>query len=43
MLQRLDKVYDSELMMITERLLIENPDNYTLWNIRREAFVNNDW
>ena len=41
--KRLDKVYDSELMMVTERLLIENPDNYTLWNIRREAFVNNDW
>lgn len=43
MFQRQNKIYDDELMLITERLLIENPDNYTLWNIRREAFTENNW
>ncbi|XP_053980246.1 geranylgeranyl transferase type-2 subunit alpha [Hylaeus volcanicus] len=41
--KRKDQIYDDELMKITERLLLENPDIYTLWNIRREAFTNNDW
>ncbi|KZC09465.1 Geranylgeranyl transferase type-2 subunit alpha, partial [Dufourea novaeangliae] len=41
--KRKDKTYDDELMMVIERLLIENPDIYTLWNIRREAFTNNEW
>ncbi|KOX68050.1 Geranylgeranyl transferase type-2 subunit alpha [Melipona quadrifasciata] len=39
--KRKDKIYDDELMMVTERMV--NPDIYTLWNIRREAFTNNDW
>ncbi|XP_076381613.1 rab geranylgeranyltransferase subunit alpha isoform X1 [Megalopta genalis] len=41
--KRRDQIYDDELMTVTERLLIENSDIYTLWNIRREAFTKNDW
>ncbi|CAD1476615.1 unnamed protein product, partial [Heterotrigona itama] len=40
--KRKDKIYDEELMMVTERMVLQNPDIYTLWNIRREAFTNND-
>lgn len=43
MLQRKDKIYDEELMMVTERMVLQNPDIYTLWNIRREAYINNNW
>lgn len=41
--KRKDKIYDDELMTVTERMLLQNPYIYTLWNIRREAFLNNDW
>ncbi|KAF3429991.1 hypothetical protein E2986_00878 [Frieseomelitta varia] len=41
--KRKDKIYDDELMTVTERMVLQNPDIYTLWNIRREAFINNDW
>ncbi|XP_076182384.1 rab geranylgeranyltransferase subunit alpha isoform X1 [Ptiloglossa arizonensis] len=41
--KRNDKIYDDELMMMTERLLLEHPEIYTLWNIRRETFINNNW
>lgn len=41
--KRKDKIYDEELMMVTERMVLQNPDIYTLWNIRREAFINNNW
>ncbi|XP_033311092.1 geranylgeranyl transferase type-2 subunit alpha isoform X1 [Bombus bifarius] len=41
--KRNDKIYDEELMTVTERMVKQNPDIYTLWNIRREAFTNNDW
>lgn len=41
--QRKNKIWDNELLLITERMLLNNPDIYTLWNIRREAFENNEW
>ncbi|XP_076624334.1 rab geranylgeranyltransferase subunit alpha isoform X1 [Colletes latitarsis] len=41
--KRKDKIYDDELMKRTECLLLELPDIYTLWNIRREAYTNNQW
>ncbi|XP_076753039.1 rab geranylgeranyltransferase subunit alpha isoform X1 [Xylocopa sonorina] len=41
--KRKNKIYDDELMMVTERMLLQNPDIYTLWNIRREAFTISDW
>ncbi|XP_076281914.1 rab geranylgeranyltransferase subunit alpha isoform X1 [Lasioglossum baleicum] len=41
--KRKDQIYDDELMMVSENLLTENSDIYTLWNIRREAFTKNDW
>ncbi|XP_017756482.1 PREDICTED: geranylgeranyl transferase type-2 subunit alpha-like [Eufriesea mexicana] len=41
--KRKDKIYDEELMMVTQRMVLQNPDIYTLWNIRREAFISNNW
>ncbi|KAG7187951.1 hypothetical protein KM043_013913 [Ampulex compressa] len=41
--KRNDKIWDDELMQGTERMLLKNPDIYTLWNIRREAFEKNEW
>lgn len=41
--KRNDKIWDDELLLITKRILLSNPDNYTLWNIRRETFENNKW
>ncbi|XP_024946850.1 geranylgeranyl transferase type-2 subunit alpha [Cephus cinctus] len=41
--KRRDKIYDDELLLVTERIVVKNPDIYTLWNIRREAFNANDW
>lgn len=42
-LQRKDKLWDDELLSITRHMLLSNPDIYTLWNIRREAFKKNEW
>lgn len=41
--KRKNKIYDDELMMITGRMLLQNPDIYTLWNIRREVFTISNW
>lgn len=41
--QRSDKMWDDELLEVTERVVLQNPDINTLWNIRREAFEKNDW
>ncbi|XP_012218287.1 geranylgeranyl transferase type-2 subunit alpha [Linepithema humile] len=41
--KRKDKIWDNELLLITKHMLLNNPDIYTLWNIRREAFENNKW
>ncbi|XP_050466893.1 geranylgeranyl transferase type-2 subunit alpha [Cataglyphis hispanica] len=41
--KRKDKIWDDELLLITKRMLLNNSDIYTLWNIRREAFQNNKW
>ncbi|CAK9801482.1 Geranylgeranyl transferase type-2 subunit alpha [Anthophora quadrimaculata] len=40
--KRRNNVYDDELMTVSGRILLQNPDIYTLWNIRREAFINNE-
>ncbi|KAJ8679431.1 hypothetical protein QAD02_015218 [Eretmocerus hayati] len=34
---------DDEILVMTEKLLAQLPDVYTLWNIRREALLNNNW
>ncbi|XP_046399460.1 geranylgeranyl transferase type-2 subunit alpha [Ischnura elegans] len=36
--KRVKGEYDEELLRATEQLLCGNPDVYTLWNVRREAF-----
>ncbi|KAG5327438.1 PGTA transferase, partial [Pseudoatta argentina] len=40
--KRKDKKWDDELLSVTKRMLLNNSDIYTLWNIRREFFENND-
>lgn len=30
---------DDEMMQITAKILSKNPDVYTLWNIRKECFL----
>ncbi|XP_035737831.1 geranylgeranyl transferase type-2 subunit alpha-like isoform X1 [Vespa mandarinia] len=39
--KRENKIWDDELLLLTEKILLQNPDVYTLWNIRREVFQNN--
>lgn len=41
--KRKNKILDDELLLITKHILLNNPDIYTFWNIRREAFENNKW
>ncbi|XP_011495151.1 PREDICTED: geranylgeranyl transferase type-2 subunit alpha [Ceratosolen solmsi marchali] len=41
--KRKNHKWDNELLIITQKLLIKQPDINTLWNIRREAFLNNNW
>ncbi|XP_014485612.1 PREDICTED: geranylgeranyl transferase type-2 subunit alpha isoform X2 [Dinoponera quadriceps] len=41
--KRRDELWDDELLSITKHMLLSNPDIYTLWNIRREAFGKNKW
>lgn len=41
--KRKEKTYDDELLTVTECMLLQNSDIYTLWNIRREAVANNNW
>ncbi|XP_018307477.1 geranylgeranyl transferase type-2 subunit alpha [Mycetomoellerius zeteki] len=41
--KRKDKEWDDELLLVTKRMLLSNSDIYTLWNIRREFFKNNEW
>ncbi|XP_032686698.1 geranylgeranyl transferase type-2 subunit alpha isoform X2 [Odontomachus brunneus] len=41
--KRKDELWDDELLSITKHMLLSNPDIYTLWNIRREAFKKNKW
>ncbi|XP_011051699.1 PREDICTED: geranylgeranyl transferase type-2 subunit alpha isoform X2 [Acromyrmex echinatior] len=41
--KRKDKKWDDELLSVTKRMLLNNSDIYTLWNIRREFFENNEW
>lgn len=37
LLQRKEKQLDKELLDITGQVLVNNPDIYTLWNIRRDT------
>ncbi|KAF7386912.1 hypothetical protein HZH66_011364 [Vespula vulgaris] len=39
--KRENKIWDDELLLLTEKILLQNSDVYTLWNIRREVFQNN--
>ncbi|KAK2588533.1 hypothetical protein KPH14_006312 [Odynerus spinipes] len=41
--KRKDHIWDNELLLLTEKILLQNSDVYTLWNIRREVFQNNNW
>ncbi|XP_003426785.1 geranylgeranyl transferase type-2 subunit alpha [Nasonia vitripennis] len=41
--KRKKQKWDDEILLITEKLLVRHPDVYTLWNIRRETFLNNNW
>ncbi|XP_011159500.1 geranylgeranyl transferase type-2 subunit alpha [Solenopsis invicta] len=41
--KRKDKIWDDELLTCIRRMLMNNSDIYTLWNIRREVFENNEW
>ncbi|XP_034945684.1 geranylgeranyl transferase type-2 subunit alpha [Chelonus insularis] len=41
--KRKNKIYDDELLFTTEHLVLKIPDIHTIWNIRREAFQNNQW
>lgn len=37
--QRNESELDKELLELTGKVLLSNPDIYTLWNIRREILV----
>ena len=38
-LQKLNGEYDEELLNLTGEVLAVNPDFYTLWNLRKETFL----
>ncbi|XP_043486538.1 polycomb protein eed-B-like isoform X2 [Polistes fuscatus] len=40
--KREEKIWDDDMLFLTEKVLLENSDIHTLWNIRREAFQNNN-
>eukprot|EP00794_Sanderia_malayensis_P019151 gene19152-21071_t len=37
--KRKNEETDDELMELTEKILIANPDSYTMWNIRKESLL----
>lgn len=41
--KRKDQIWDNQLLLLTEKILLQNPCVYTLWNIRCEVFQNNNW
>ncbi|XP_033227402.1 geranylgeranyl transferase type-2 subunit alpha isoform X2 [Belonocnema kinseyi] len=41
--KRKDEIWDDEILLVTEKMLLRNPDIYTLWNTRREALMKNNW
>ncbi|XP_043464936.1 geranylgeranyl transferase type-2 subunit alpha [Leptopilina heterotoma] len=41
--KRKEKSWNHELLGATEKVLVRNADIYTLWNIRREVLINNNW
>ncbi|XP_023245140.1 geranylgeranyl transferase type-2 subunit alpha [Copidosoma floridanum] len=41
--KRKNQEWDDEIFLLTEKLLVRYPDVYTLWNVRREGFLNNKW
>ena len=43
MCQRKEEIWDDEMLLVTEKILLRNPDIYTLWNTRREALMKNNW
>ncbi|KAI4486945.1 hypothetical protein M0802_012202 [Mischocyttarus mexicanus] len=40
--KREENMLDDDILFLTEKVLLENSDIHTLWNIRREAFQNNN-
>ncbi|XP_063984457.1 geranylgeranyl transferase type-2 subunit alpha isoform X2 [Diachasmimorpha longicaudata] len=41
--KRKEKVYDDELLLVSEKMVLQNPDINSVWNIRREAFEHRQW
>ncbi|XP_066584972.1 geranylgeranyl transferase type-2 subunit alpha-like [Prorops nasuta] len=41
--KRKNQEWDNELLSVTELMLLQNPDIYTLWNIRREFYEHKEW
>ncbi|XP_058805294.1 geranylgeranyl transferase type-2 subunit alpha isoform X2 [Phymastichus coffea] len=41
--KRKNQEWNDELLLVTEKILVRNPDIYTLWNVRREIFFYNNW
>ncbi|XP_015517321.2 geranylgeranyl transferase type-2 subunit alpha isoform X1 [Neodiprion lecontei] len=41
--KRKEGIWDDEIFLMSEQMVLKNPDIYTLWNVRREAFGGIKW